>query len=74
MGNAGFHSVAVNALDAPIGGADVDQTLNLSLKMGPLGAVLREHPELATAALCLESGSSAASARALQNAGVFHGQ
>jgi hypothetical protein len=24
----------------------VDQTLNLSLKMGPLGAVLREHPEL----------------------------
>jgi hypothetical protein len=32
-----------------IGGADVDQTLNLSLKMGPLGAVLREHPELAAA-------------------------
>src|SRR4029077_15568434 len=49
MGNAGFHSVAVNALDAPIGGAEVDQTLNLSLKMGPLGAVLREHPELAAA-------------------------
>jgi hypothetical protein len=28
LANAGFHSVAVNALDAPIGGADVDQTLN----------------------------------------------
>jgi hypothetical protein len=49
LANAGFHSVAVNALDAPIGGADVDQTLNLSRKMGPLGAVLREHPELTAA-------------------------
>ena len=46
LANAGFHSVAINPLDARIGGADVEQTLNLSLKMGPLGAVLREHPEL----------------------------
>jgi hypothetical protein len=38
LANAGFYSVAINPLDAPIGGADVDQTLNLSLKMGPLGA------------------------------------
>jgi SAM-dependent methyltransferase len=49
LANAGFQSVAINPLDAPIGGADVEQTLNLSLKMGPLGAVLREHPELAAA-------------------------
>jgi hypothetical protein len=34
LANAGCHSLAVNALDAPIGGADVDQTLNLSLKRG----------------------------------------
>ena len=46
LANAGFHSVAINPLDARIGGADVERTLNLSLKMGPLGAVLREHPEL----------------------------
>jgi SAM-dependent methyltransferase len=46
LANAGFDSVTINPLDARIGGADVEQTLNLSLKMGPLGAVLREHPEL----------------------------
>jgi SAM-dependent methyltransferase len=46
LANAGFHSVAINPLDARIGGADVEQTLNLSLEIGPLGAVLREHPEL----------------------------
>jgi SAM-dependent methyltransferase len=49
LANAGFHSVAINPLDALIGGADVDQTLDLSLKMGPLGSVLREHPELTAA-------------------------
>ena len=43
---AGFNSVAINPLDARIGGADVEQTLNLSLEIGPLGAVLREHQEL----------------------------
>ncbi|PWT90364.1 MAG: SAM-dependent methyltransferase [Proteobacteria bacterium] len=46
LANAGFRSVAINALDAPLGGADVEQTLNLSLNMGPLGAALRQHPEL----------------------------
>jgi SAM-dependent methyltransferase len=45
--NAGFHSVAINPLDARIGGANIERTLSLSLKLGPLGAVLREHPELA---------------------------
>ncbi len=44
--NAKFRSVTVNPLDLLIGGADIEQALNLSLKMGPLGAVLREHPEL----------------------------
>jgi hypothetical protein len=32
-------------LDAPLGGADVEQALNLSLNMGPLGTALRQHPE-----------------------------
>ncbi len=44
--NAGFHSVAINPFDVRVGGANIEQTLNLSVKMGPLGAVLREHPEL----------------------------
>ena len=47
LANAGFRSVSINPLDAHVGGADVDQTLTLSLKIGPLGAILREHPELA---------------------------
>ncbi len=34
-------------LTLKIGGADVEQTLNLALRVGPLGAALREHPELA---------------------------
>jgi hypothetical protein len=46
LASAGFHSIAINPLDAPNGGEDVEQTLNLSLKIGPLGAVLRQHPEL----------------------------
>jgi hypothetical protein len=35
-------------LNADIGGADVEQTLKVSLRVGPLGAALREHPELAS--------------------------
>ena len=46
MGNAGFHSVAVNALDWRSGRrSDVE----LEPKNGAIGAVLREHPELAAA-------------------------
>jgi hypothetical protein len=44
--DAGFDSVTINPFDAGIGGADVEQTLKLTLKVGPLGAALREHPEL----------------------------
>ena len=39
--------MSINPFDAEIGGADVEQTLNLALRVGPLGAALREHPELA---------------------------
>jgi SAM-dependent methyltransferase len=46
LANAGFRSIAINPLDAPLGGADVEQALNLSLNMGPLGTALRQHPEL----------------------------
>ena len=45
--DAGFGSVAIDPFDARIGGADLAQTLELTLRMGPLGAALREHPERA---------------------------
>jgi SAM-dependent methyltransferase len=47
LAQAGFNSVTISPFDAPIGGADVEQTLRLALKIGPLGRALREHPELA---------------------------
>ena len=43
--DAGFGSVAIDPFDARIGGADLEQSLKLALRMGPLGVVLREHPE-----------------------------
>jgi SAM-dependent methyltransferase len=43
---AGFGSVTINPFDTRIGGADIAQTLALAFKVGPLGAALREHPEL----------------------------
>jgi len=39
--------VTINPFDARIGGAEVEQTLKLALRVGPIGAALREHPELA---------------------------
>ena len=44
--DAGFGSVETSPFDVRIGGADLEQTLKLTLKVGPLGRVLREHPEL----------------------------
>jgi SAM-dependent methyltransferase len=44
---AGFGSLAINPFDTRIGGTDVEQTLALALKVGPLGAAVREHPEYA---------------------------
>lgn len=43
---AGFASVTTDPLDARIGGGDVEQSLKLALRIGPLGAALREYPEL----------------------------
>ncbi len=44
---AGFAEVAVRPHDALLGGNDLATTRALLLKVGPLGAVLREQPELA---------------------------
>jgi SAM-dependent methyltransferase len=44
--DAGFATVAVEPFDALIGSGDVESTLALTLKVGPLGAALRENPQL----------------------------
>ena len=36
----------ISPFDAVIGGADIEQTLKLALRLGPLGRALRERPEL----------------------------
>jgi SAM-dependent methyltransferase len=42
---AGYVEIVCRKHDAFIGGGDLEQTLNLSLNLGPLGAVLREQPQ-----------------------------
>lgn len=42
---AGFTDVELTPHDQKIGSGDLDQTLAVSLKVGPLGAMLREHPD-----------------------------
>jgi hypothetical protein len=41
--------VKVSAFDTAIGGGDLEQTLELALNLGPLGAALRENPDRAGA-------------------------
>ncbi len=43
---AGFSRVAIDSFDTSIGGADLAQTVDLALRIGPLGATLREQPDL----------------------------
>jgi hypothetical protein len=47
LAESGYGSVTINPFDADIGGGDVEQTLKLALRIGPLSRALREHPELA---------------------------
>jgi SAM-dependent methyltransferase len=44
--DAGFGPVEIRPFDSEIGGGDLEQTLKLTLNVGPLGRVLREHPAL----------------------------
>jgi SAM-dependent methyltransferase len=47
LGAAGFSSVTLDPFDTKIGSGDLDATLTLVLRVGPLGWALREHPEAA---------------------------
>jgi len=44
---AGFEPVALEKLDLQLGGVSLQDALTLALRVGPLGARLRENPELA---------------------------
>ena len=46
LGAAGFGDVAIEPFDARIGGSSVEATLALTFRVGPLGAALRERPDL----------------------------
>ena len=43
---AGWRNISVAPHDAMVGAGDIEETLAMSLKVGPLGAALRESPDL----------------------------
>jgi hypothetical protein len=43
--DAGLRSVTIEPFETRIGGGDIDPTLKLALRIGPLGSALREHPQ-----------------------------
>ncbi len=45
LSSAGFDAIEFAPHDQMIGGGDLEQTLTVTLKIGPLGALLREYPE-----------------------------
>jgi SAM-dependent methyltransferase len=45
--DAGFSEVTLEAFDTSIGGSNLDQTVELAFRIGPLGAALRDQPSLA---------------------------
>jgi SAM-dependent methyltransferase len=48
LAGAGFSDVMLHAFNTSIGGSNLDQSVNLAFRVGPLGAVLREQPDLAS--------------------------
>jgi SAM-dependent methyltransferase len=46
LSKAGFADITVNPHDQKIGSGDLETTLGLALRVGPLGTALREHPEV----------------------------
>lgn len=46
LAGAGFDSVSIEPFNTRIGAGDLEQALKLALQVGPLGAAIREHPDL----------------------------
>ncbi len=44
---AGYRAIDARPFDTLVGGSSLEQTVNLSFRVGPLGSALREHPHLA---------------------------
>ncbi len=49
LSDAGFAEITLHAFNTSIGGSSLDQTVDLAFRVGPLGAALREKPDLAPA-------------------------
>ena len=49
--SAGFGAIEITAHDEPVGSGDLDTMLTVCSRVGALGKILREHPELRAAAL-----------------------
>ncbi len=49
LSGAGFAEVAIEPFDQMIGAGDLDQAVRVALRVGPLGALLREAPDKADA-------------------------
>lgn len=47
--DAGFDAISIEPYDALVGGHSLESAVRLSLRVGPLGSVLREHQELVPA-------------------------
>jgi SAM-dependent methyltransferase len=53
LSESGFSSVRITPFDARIGSGDLDETMALMARVGPLGAALRENPDRADAVMNL---------------------
>jgi SAM-dependent methyltransferase len=49
LSEAGYADVCITPFDTQIGGADLDKTLTLTFRIGPLGSALRQYPDHAAA-------------------------
>jgi len=49
LADAGFAEIAIDPFETNIGGSSVEDTVNLTLRVGPLGRVLREMPDMTDA-------------------------
>lgn len=43
---AGFSQIVIEPFDLPVSSGGLDETLSVLLRVGPLGKIVREHPEL----------------------------
>ena len=47
LGEAGFRHIDARPIDLPMGGFSVEDALKMAMRIGPVGALLRENPDVA---------------------------